>query len=145
MATRGPGFSGIALRALVALVLVFTTYNPEGVSYYHWAVAPLLGAAPTAGLASVKALAGIALVTGWVVFLAATRRSIGAGGAVLVLAISAALVWLLLDFGLVRAGTARGVTYVILICTALLLAVGMSWSHMSRRMSGQVDTDETVG
>jgi len=139
---NGPSFGGIALRALAAIVLVFATYNPEGVSFYHWAVAPLLGGAPTAGLASLKALAGIALVAGWAVFLTATRRSIGVLGSVLVLAISGALVWILLDFGLVRAGTARGITYVVLICTALMLAIGMSWSHMSRKLSGQVDIDQ---
>lgn len=139
---NGPSFGGIALRALAALVLVFATYNPEGVSYYHWAVAPLLNGTTSTGPASVKALAGIALIAAWVVFLTATRRSIGITGAVLVLAISGALVWMLLDFGLVSAGSARGITYVVLICTSLLLAVGMSWSHMSRKLTGQIDTDE---
>jgi hypothetical protein len=140
---NGPGFGGIAFRALAALILVFATYNPEGVSYYHWAVAPLLQGTASTGPASVKALASIALIAGWVVFLTATRRSIGITGSVLVLAISGALVWMLLDFGFVSAGSARGITYVVLICTSLLLAVGMSWSHLSRKMSGQVDMDST--
>lgn len=140
---NGPSFGGIALRALAALVLVFATYNPEGVSFYHWALAPLIDGTTTAGPLSVKFLAGIALVAGWVVFLTATRRSIGIGGSVLVLAISGALVWILLDFGIVSAKSGRGLTYVVLICTALLLAVGMSWSHLSRRLSGQVDMDQT--
>ena len=143
MAT-GPSIGGIALRALSALVLVFATYNPEGKSFYHWAIAPLVNGTPsTGGPASVKFLVGIALVAGWVVFLTATRRSIGIGGATLVLAISGGLVWLLLDFGIVSASSARGITYVVLICTALLLAVGMSWSHLSRKLSGQVDMDQT--
>ncbi len=142
MAT-GPSIGGIALRALSALVLVFATYNPEGKSFYHWAIAPLISNTPSSGPASVKFLAGIALIAGWVVFLTATRRSIGVGGAALVLAISGGLVWLLLDFGIVSANSARGITYVVLICTALLLAVGMSWSHLSRKLSGQVDMDQT--
>lgn len=137
----GPGFSGIALRALAALVLVFVTYNPDGYSYFHWTIAPLIDGTTTAGHASVKFLAGIALVAGWIVFLNATRRSIGLGGAALVLAISGGLVWILLDFGIVSARSARGISYVVLICTALLLAVGMNWSHVSRTMSGQVDMD----
>lgn len=140
---NGPSFGGIALRALAALVLVFATYNPEGVSFYHWALAPLIDGTTSAGPMSVKFLAGIALIAGWVVFLTATRRSIGIGGSVLVLAISGALVWILLDFGIVSAKSGRGLTYVVLICTALLLAVGMSWSHLSRRLSGQVDMDQT--
>lgn len=140
MAT-GPSFGGIAARALAALVLVFATYNPDGFSYYHWAIAPLRSGVPSGGPASLKFLAGLALLGGWAVFLGATRRSIGLGGALLVLAISGGLVWLLLDVGIVSAGSSRGITYVVLICTALLLAVGMNWSHLSRRLSGQVDMD----
>jgi hypothetical protein len=138
-----PRLAGIALRALAALVLVFVTYNPEGYSFYHWAVAPLLHGTAGDGHPSVKFLAGVALIAAWVVFLNATRRSIGLGGSALVLAISGGLVWILLDFGIVSAGSARGMTYVVLICTSLLLAVGMSWSHVSRSLSGQVDMDQT--
>jgi hypothetical protein len=134
---------GIALRAIAALVLVFATYNPEGRSFYHWAIAPLVQGTTSSWPASVKFLVGLALVAGWVVFLTATRRSIGFGGSLLVLAISGGLVWMLLDFGIVSARSARGITYVVLICTALLLAVGLSWSHASRKITGQVDMDST--
>ncbi|MBL0938757.1 MAG: hypothetical protein IBJ03_07670 [Gemmatimonadaceae bacterium] len=142
MAT-GPSFGGIAARAFAALVLVFATYNPEGVSFYHWAIAPMRTGVATSGPTSLKFLAGLALLGGWAVFLNATRRSIGLGGALLVLAISGGLVWLLIDVGIVSASSSRGITHVVLICTALLLAVGMNWSHLSRRLSGQVDMDAT--
>jgi len=142
MASNGPGLGGIAARTLAALVLVFATYNPDGMSYYHWAIAPLLGHTPSSGSAPVKFLAGVALLTGWVIFLNATRRSIGVAGAVLVLAISGGLVWLLVDSGIVSAHSSRGITYVVEVCTAILLAVGMSWSHLSRSLTGQLDTDE---
>ncbi len=128
-------------RALAALVLVLLTYNPEGVSFYHWAIAPLLGYAPSTGSAPLKFLAGVGLFAGWAVFLNATRRSIGIGGSILVLAIAGGIVWLLVDTGMVSAKSARGITYVVEICTAILLAVGMSWSHVSRSLSGQMDTD----
>ena len=59
MAT-GPNFGGIALRALAALALVFATYNPEGKSFYHWAVSPLIHGETMTGPASVKFLAGLA-------------------------------------------------------------------------------------
>lgn len=142
MAKDGPGFSGIGLRLLAALLLVFATYNPDGRSFYHWVIAPLLGGPATSGHASVKFLAGIGLACAWVVFLTATRRSIGVMGAVLVLALSGGLVWLLLDAGVVSAKSVRGMTYAVETCTALLLAVGMSWSHVSRKLSGQMDTDQ---
>ncbi|MCE2901550.1 MAG: DUF6524 family protein [Gemmatimonas sp.] len=138
---NGPGVGGIAGRALAALVLVFATYNPERVSYFHWAVAPLRTGEATSGPTSLKVLTGLALLGGWAVFLNATRRSIGLGGALLVLALSGGMVWLLIDFGVVSARSGRGITYVVLVCTALLLAVGMNWSHLSRKLSGQVDMD----
>jgi len=141
---NSPRASGIALRALFALMLVFATYNPEGYSFFHWAVLPLLGdAAPTAGPASLKFLGGLALLGGWGVFLNATRRSIGVAGSLLVMAISGGVVWLLLDFGLVSAKSGRGIANVVLLCLSMLLAVGMSWSHLSRTLSGQVDMDAT--
>jgi hypothetical protein len=140
---NGPGPRGIAARLFAALVLVFGTYNPEGYSFYHWAIAPLWGQNTSTGPASVKVLLGVLLLAGWGVFLTATRRSIGIGGAALVIAISGALVWMLLDFGIVSAGSARGISYVVLLCLAVLLAVGMSWSHVSKAMSGQVDMDQT--
>ncbi len=138
---NGPGVGGIAARTAAALALVFATYNPERVSYFHWAIAPLRGGESTSGPASLKFLLGLALLGGWAIFLNATRRSIGMGGALLVLAISGGLVWLLIDVGVVSATSARGISYVVLICTALLLAVGMSWSHLSRKLTGQVDMD----
>jgi Family of unknown function (DUF6524) len=140
---HGPSVGGIAGRAVAALLLVFATYNPEGKSYYHWAIAPLMDGSATSGPMSVKFLAGLALAAAWVVFLAATRRSLGIGGALLVLAIAGGLVWMLMDFGVVSASSARGITYVVEICTALMLAVGMSWSLMSKKITGQVDVDRT--
>ena len=139
----GPSLGGIAGRVLAALILVFATYNPEGRSFYHWALAPLLHGTVTTGPLSVKFLAGIALAAAWAVFLTATRRSIGIGGAMLVLAIAGGIVWMLMDFGVVSARSARGITYVVEICTALMLAVGMSWSLVSQKITGQVDVDRT--
>jgi len=139
----GPGLGGIAARTLAALVLVFATYNPERLSFVHWAIVPWRSGEPTPGPTSLKFLVGLALLGGWAVFLNATRRSIGVAGSALVLAISGGIVWLLIDVGIVSASSARGITYVVLCCTALLLAVGMNWSHLSRKLSGQVDMDAT--
>ncbi len=69
-------WGSVALRFLMAALLVYLTYNPEGYSFYHWNVF--------------------------------TPR-----------------------------GT-RAISHLILI----MLAVGMSWSHLTRRLSGQIDTDQ---
>jgi hypothetical protein len=93
------------------------------------------------GFNAVKFLAGIVLVVAWVVFLQAARRSIGVLGAVLVGAICGGIIWLLIDSNLMSASSSRGITRLVLTGVAIILAVGMSWSHMSRRISGQGDVD----
>lgn len=127
------------MRLLAAGVLVFATYNPEGLSYYHWALAPLAG--DSRSFSATKFLAGTVLLAGWVVYLQATRRSIGGMGALLVAAITGGVIWLLIEWRLVSAGSERGVAHVVLIAVSLVLGIGMSWSHLSRRFSGQSDTD----
>lgn len=132
-------WGGFFLRLLAALVLVFATYNAEGLSYYHWALAPLASGAGTFN--AVKFLAGIVLLVAWVVFVQAARRSIGVVGAVLVTAVSAGVIWLLIDYDVVSATSSKGITRVVLFAVSFVLAVGMSWSHISRRITGQSDTD----
>lgn len=139
MATETISWRGVLVRLVAALVLVFATWNAEGWSYYHWTVEPLLRGA--GNFSPIMFLAGAVLVAAWVVFLQATRRSIGLMGALLVAAISGGVIWLLISSGIVSATSGRGIARVVLIGLSLVLAVGMSWSHMSRRITGQADTD----
>jgi hypothetical protein len=139
MASDSISWGGVALRVVAAAVLVFATYNPEGQSFYHWALAPL--AQDVRSFGAPKFLAATVLVAGWVIFLQATRRSIGWTGALLVTAISGGVIWLLIDRNVVTASSSRGMAHVVLIAVSIVLGVGMSWSHFSRRLSGQADTD----
>ena len=132
-------WSGVALRFLAALLLVYATFNPEGISFYHWAVAPVV--ANPGSFGALKFLAGTILFAGWAVYLQATRRSIGWKGALLVLALCAGLTWFLAERHLVNPANGRVITHVGLVVAALILTVGMSWSHVSRRLTGQSDTD----
>ncbi|HEY5547956.1 MAG TPA: DUF6524 family protein [Gemmatimonadaceae bacterium] len=79
MATDSITWQGVLIRLFVSLVLVFLTWNAEGWSYYHWTVEPLIRGARN--FSAIKFLAGVVLVAAWVVFLQATRRSIGLMGA----------------------------------------------------------------
>ena len=136
--------NGFLVRLLAALLLVYGTFNPEGVSFYHWPIAPVVDRAPDAGHSvPIKLLVGLLLLGLWVFFLKATRRSIGWKGALLVLAVVGALVWALIDWHLLSPTSSRAIGHLILLGIALVLTLGMSWSHLSRRLSGQVDTDET--
>ena len=82
----------------------------------------------------------IALVIGWVVYVQATRRSLGLAGAVLVAAICGGIVWLLTSYRIV-AMQGAAIAHIILVSVAVLLTIGMSWSHLSRKLTGQIDTD----
>ena len=139
MANESIGWTGVFLRMVAALVLVFLTWNAEGWSYYHWTIEPLLRG--TRSFDAVKFLAGMLLLAGWVVFLQATRRSIGILGAALVAAIFGGVIWLLISSGIVSAHSGKGIARAVLIALSLVLAVGMSWSHIGRRLTGQADTD----
>lgn len=137
--TETLSWTGIAIRLIASLALVFFTWNAEGWSYYHWTIEPLIRGARN--FSAVKFLAGTVLVAAWVVFLQATRRSIGLTGALLVAAICGGVIWLLISTGMISATSGRGIARVVLIALGLILAVGMSWSHLSRRLTGQADTD----
>ena len=136
MAKKGITWVGFLLRFITAIVLVFCTYNPEGYSYYHWvkdsfpAIEPLM------------ILAGVILLIGWTIFLRATARSLGPFGLVLALAFFGTLIWLVVDWGLVPADSVRAITYITLIIICGILATGISWSHIRRRMTGQIDVDD---
>lgn len=127
---------GFLLRLAGAMVVTFATYNPSGYSYLNWVIEEL----PAFSL--LKALAGIALLIGWVVYLGATGRSLGAFGVLLATAFFGTLIWLVVDIGIVPADSADAITWLILLVIAVVLATGMSWSHIRRRLSGQADVDD---
>ncbi len=129
-------WAGIGIRFLLAALVVFATYNPEGYSYYHWGILNFLPLSP------VKVIVGIVIIIGWVIFIRATLRSLGPVGLVLVSGLCAAILWFLIDAGLTSEDSARFYSYAGLIIMTIILTVGMSWSHIRRRMSGQVDADD---
>lgn len=132
-------FSGFLLRVVFALLLVLLTFNPSGYSYVHMVAKTFPHLAPLA------AVCGIALLIGWFVFLGATLKSIGVLGMLLAFALCAALVWLVVSWGWISLTDTHAVTWIGLVVLALILAVGMSWSHLYRRWSGQATVDEVDG
>ena len=128
---------GVGARFLLALVLVFATYNPSGYSYFHWGIKHI------SDFSVLKLFAGVVLLIGWAMFIRATLVSLGAFGIVLATAFFGTLLWLVVDWGLVPADTVEAVTYLILVAASAVMATGMTWSHIRRRISGQIDVDET--
>lgn len=136
-------WAGFFLRLLFALALVYATYNPEGYSYFHWIKAsfdhPLNG---ILGYDALKFVAGIALLAAWVVYVGATREALGIFGVVIVLALCGGVVWLFAEMNLFEPTNIRLIVHLTEITVAVVLAVGMSWSHIRRRLTGQVDIDD---
>lgn len=128
-------FSGFGLRFLFSSILVFATYNPEGYSYFDW----VYGVFPSITIE--QAFVGVALIIGWVIYLRATLRSLGIIGLSLAFAFFGLFIAMLFKWGWISLDASKLLSYVVLTLIASILAVGMSWSHIRRRMSGQLDTD----
>jgi len=126
--------TGVLLRFMFAVLLVLLTYNPSGYSYFHW----VWGSDFTPYIA----VAGAVLLIGWVIYVRATLESLGTLGLILASAFFACLVWLLVYWGWLSLSNVSAITWVAEVILAALLALGMSWSHIHRRMTGQVDVDE---
>ena len=124
------------MRALFALALVLLTYNPSGYSYVHMLQAGFPKITP------LEAVLGIVLLIGWFVFLRATLSSIGPLGMVLLLALFAALIWLIVSWGWVKLSDTGAIVWISLVVLSLILAVGMSWSYLYRRWSGQATVED---
>ncbi len=135
MAQVGFSAGGFLLRWAFALILVIVTFNPTRWSYAGWLLQSPGDRLP------LKALAGVVLLILYVIFLRATWRSIGPVGLVLAALFFATALWVLIDYGWLDPRQAELMTWITLVVVATILAVGMSWSHIRRRLSGQYDVD----
>jgi hypothetical protein len=138
MATEPLPLAFLIARFLFSLGLVFATYNPTGYSFYHWIAD--FGAGPP----SAKAVVALALVMIYyaifrVVFSAFRRSGMIMGGlAALLFATELARIaarwrshpsW---DFYVLLS------EYVTLCGVAIVIALGVSWSHLMERLTGQL-------
>jgi hypothetical protein len=124
------------VRFAGAFGLVAATWNPSAYSYADWLAQSLPRPGP------LVILAGIVLLIGWVIYLRATFRSLGTIGMVLAAAFFATLIWLVIDLGWVSTSSMSVVAWLVIFAVAAIMATGMSWSHIRRRLSGQVDVDD---
>jgi hypothetical protein len=124
------------LRWAFAFILLAATFNPTEWNYVRWAEANF-----TEQLA-LASLLGLVLFAGYVIYLRATLRSIGLFGMLLVLALVAAVIWVAYDFGWISLENPTVNTWIGLFAASLVLGVGLSWSIIRRRLSGQADVDD---
>jgi len=133
MAQPGISSMGVIWRMVFAVVLVLLTFNPSGYSFYHWLTAPPVGISAT------KAFAGVVLLIGWVFCLRTAFVSLGMLGLALGAALLGTATWLLVDVGLLSLTGVSAMTWVVLLILGALLGLGLSWSLIRARTTGQVE------
>ncbi|MEC9104907.1 MAG: DUF6524 family protein, partial [Pseudomonadota bacterium] len=57
-------------------------------------------------------------------------------------AVFGALIWVLVDFGVVRLSNPGVNTWLGILALSLVLGIGLSWSLVRRKLSGQADVDD---
>ncbi len=124
------------LRWLFTAILVLGSYNPTDWSYASWVLAADNPVTPSI------AIVGLLLLIGWVVCVRATFLSLGWLGVILGAALFGCFVWLLVDLGWMSLDAPGALAWAALLLISLLLAVGMSWSHVRKRLTGQIDVDD---
>ena len=129
---------GFLWRLVAALVLVLLTYNPSGHSAYHW----ITSAISNSAFGPLHLLLVALLLIGWVIYWLATWRALGTLGVSLAALVLGAIIWLLFDIGLLESQSVSALTWISLICLALVLAIGVSWSHVWRKLTGQINVED---
>jgi hypothetical protein len=133
MAVQGISWSGILVRIVLAIALVLATYNPSGHSFYHWLTEP------PAGITAVKTLLGVVLLIGWAVSLRTVHVALGSLGVMLGVAFLAALAWVFVEQRWLDLDTPSSVAWLALLILGTVLGLGLSWSLMRARLTGQVE------
>ena len=127
---------GFLIRWAFAFLLLAATYNPTQWNFVRWAIGNYQN------MLSVTVLVGLILAIGYIIFLRATLRSIGMFGMLLVLAVAGTLLWVLFDQGFINLTNPKINTWLGIIMMSLVLAIGLSWSIVRRKISGQADVND---
>jgi hypothetical protein len=121
------------VRIVLAIALVLATYNPSGHSFYHWLTEP------PAGITVIKALLGVVLLIGWAVSLRTVHVALGSLGVVLGVAFLAALAWVFVEQRRLDLDTPSSVAWLAMLILGTVLGLGLSWSLIRARLTGQVE------
>ena len=130
--------AGFMVRLLAAVILVLLTYNPSGQSAYHW----VSSAVAASSFGPTHLILVAVLLIGWSVYWIATWRALGTLGVTLAAVLLGGIIWLLVDIGLLEATSMDAVTWIGLISLSVILAIGVSWSHIWRRITGQINVED---
>jgi hypothetical protein len=130
---------GILLRWLGAFVLLAATFNPTPWNYVRWVRDNGAEQMPLA------IFLGLLLAVGYMVYGVATLRSIGPFGVVLVAAIIGAALWVVIDWGWLSLTNPSLNLWIGIFVLSVILGIGLSWSILRQKLSGQASVDEIEG
>jgi Family of unknown function (DUF6524) len=130
---------GILIRWLGAFLLLAATFNPTQWNYVRWVEANWSIQTPLA------VLLGLVLAVGYIIYVGATFRSLGAFGMLIIAALFGAMIWVLIDWGVLALGNQNLNVWLGILALSLILGIGLSWSILRQRMSGQASVDEIEG
>ena len=133
MAVQGISWSGVAVRVVLAVAVVLVTFNPSGTSVYHWL------AAPPYGITAIKAFAGVALLIAWMVCLRTAYTALGALGLILGCLLLGSFVWVLIEKDMLHHVGREAMVWIGLIVFGSVLGLGLSWSLIRARTTGQIE------
>jgi hypothetical protein len=128
--------NGFLFRWMAALVLVLGTYNPTPYPFVAW----VMDDASRGEQLPLKVLIAVVMIIGYVVYLRATFESIGMIGIGLILLFFAGIIWLLLDYGILNVQEYGTLSWIGLFVLATVMAIGMSWSFIRQKLTGQIDS-----
>ncbi|MGH1465018.1 MAG: DUF6524 family protein [Cognatishimia sp.] len=127
---------GFFLRWICAFLLLAMTFNPSDYNFVRWSMMNYAQELP------VTVLMALLLTIGYIIYLRATLRSIGGFGMFLILAVVAALLWVLYDWGILTLENRALNTWLGIFALSCVLGIGLSWSLVRRQLSGQADMDD---
>jgi hypothetical protein len=128
--------TGFLLRWLFALMLILVTFNPTGYSLFHW-VWPF-----TNEQLPLKILVMVVVLACYLFYVSASMKSLGMLGILVVFAFCTTLIWLFVDQGWLNLKDSSILAWVMILMLSIVLGLGVSWSHIKKRITGQFDTDD---
>ena len=123
----GPPFTikRFLTRLGVSAFLVFSTYNPSGNSYYHWATAD------NGDYLSLKIMTGLLLLWMYLALFPIVWTSMGPIGLGMTLALFASSTLVLWDYGLLDHVRPSFYPYAVIFGLATIIAIGLAWGHIN--------------
>ena len=128
--------TGFFLRWLFALLLILVTFNPTGYSLFHWVWPCANEQLP------LKILVMVVVLACYLLYVSASMKSLGMLGILVVFAFCATLIWLFVDQGWLNLKDSSILAWVMILMLSIVLGLGVSWSHIKKRITGQFDTDD---